>query len=310
MWILPANMHKQYFHSLPECEDLKEELSDLEQGSTLPLMWRSKPSPLRTWLQRWNRESYMKLLFGRILKLSLHTTFVEKYTASLPDIHVNHSVMQANEKEPMIQDTFGRIYTRLLSQLNLFGASWKMYQDTSAWDLMKFTKAYQIWVTELRQDYSQRLKLARHTFDKDYLSLHGPTMDNCGTVWPTPVANAGSYQVSPGSKIIRLQLPKAVEHWSTLMLPRSRESLSEMNRKSPSLEAQVKMYPTPVASESQKVVKNTNQNSLTKMAINGQLHHPSLKQNGNTPGRLNQAWVAQLMGTDIESIYFVCSATE
>ncbi|MCK5616298.1 hypothetical protein KAR91_81300, partial [Candidatus Pacearchaeota archaeon] len=44
-------------------------------------------------------------------------------------------------------------------QLDLFGASSRTSADTSIWDLTKFTKAFEIWVTRLRQDCLQRQRL-------------------------------------------------------------------------------------------------------------------------------------------------------
>jgi site-specific DNA-cytosine methylase len=74
MWILPKN----YLLSSAFAQDMVASKEDL----TLPglniessLMWRSKPSPLRTWLTRWKTDSYLPHLFTRILKPSLRIIF-------------------------------------------------------------------------------------------------------------------------------------------------------------------------------------------------------------------------------------------
>ena len=53
-------------------------------------MWRSKPSSKQTWLRRLKKGGWITHLSTRILKPSLHESFVEKYTAhwriSMPTI--------------------------------------------------------------------------------------------------------------------------------------------------------------------------------------------------------------------------------
>jgi len=143
MWIIPSN-HPLYSQFAPDLVDSKEELSmqpalQFEQS----LMWKSKPLTLKTWCAKWNRVYWIPHLFGRMLKHSshLHTTFVEKLTASLEDILVNPSQRPVNEKEKMIQDTFGRIYSESLKQCDLFGVSSKMSGDTSQFDIFYWIEA-------------------------------------------------------------------------------------------------------------------------------------------------------------------------
>lgn len=341
MWIIPNKMNIESSALLPDQVESKEELNtfcpDLEQS----LMWRSKPSSLQIWWQRWKRVKWMKRLFGRILKPSMHRHFIEKYTASLEVIPANRLAWQDKERVQKTQDTFGRIYTRLLTQRSLFGDSLKMSAGTSAWDMTKFTEAYGIWATQLRREYSQRLSSERHKLEKDYSSLRLPTLSNCGTTWPTPTASEdGFYQVSPGSKIVRLQLDKAVRYWSTPTASESGNCPSEMKRNNPDLEAQVMKYwatptarderhpnkkakfmdqlpnqvahywPTPIATEAEKAAKNSHQNSLSKIILNGRPDHNANKKNGSAPVLLNPAWVAQLMGTTLEETFFVCMEME
>jgi len=180
MWIIPSN-HPLYSQFAPDLVDSKEELSmqpalQFEQS----LMWKSKPLSLKTWCAKWNRVYWIPHLFGRMLKPSshLHTTFVEKLTASLQDILVNPSQKPVNEKEKMIQDTFGRIYSESLKQYDLFGVSSKMSEDTSQWDMTKFTKTLEVLVTQLSVEYTQRKKLAQHMRENGFSSLP----------WPTPTA--------------------------------------------------------------------------------------------------------------------------
>lgn len=63
------------------------------------------------------------------------------------------------------------------------------------------------------------------------------------------------------------------------------------------------------AMEAEKASRTTNQQSLSKMAITGQLHQENSNMNGKNQERLNPAWVAQLMGTTLEQSFFACMAT-
>lgn len=289
MWIIPNTC--QFSHFAPECLELNGELNELPQELEQSLMWRSKLSSTSIWLRRWNRDWWIKHLFGRILKPSTEGHFVTKYTESLPDIRVKEKAQSDSGNSKKIQDTFGRIFDGLSRRLTLFGASSKMSEITSQELSNTFLETFEILVTQLSREYIRRLKSELHTSGKDYSSLHVPTLTDCGGVWPTPTVESGAYQKSPGGTV-RLQLPKAVTFWAT-----------------------------PTVLESQKATKGQNQKSSTKMAVTGQLHlgHHSIngknqgqypKESGGGNRRLNPAWVAQLMDTTLQSSFFACMATE
>lgn len=184
MWIVPRNLEISHFAL--EVEDLKKELSEPELRLTRSLMWRSKLFKFGTWSRRWKRVYWLRDLFGRILKPSTHHHFVTEYTSLLLVIRANHIALPEQEKEQKTQGTFGRIFGTLSKQLDLFSASSKTSLDTYQKDSKRYLEAYNIWVTQLRQEYSRRLKWALHIIEKDYSSLHVPTLENSGDVWPTP----------------------------------------------------------------------------------------------------------------------------
>ena len=312
MWIVPKNIptNKRSYLFATDTEVSKKEFLtsfELEQS----LMWRSKLFKSSTWYQRWKRIWWIRHLFGRILKPSMQNHFTEKYTESLEDIPVKEKVLQERESCGMTLDSFGHILNELSSQLDLFGASSKMLLDTSQVLSPTFLKAYDLWVTKLRQDCLRRLKLAHHTNEKEFLSLHVPTLESSGDVWPTMTISTGAYQTSLNGTI-RPQLSMAVIKWAS---PTARDGTgtdcpADRKRNSPGLPSQVNLYPTPQASETEKATKDTKQESLSKMAINGQL--PWVKDNtvGKPTERLNPEWVAQLMGTTLEQSFFASMATE
>ncbi len=172
MWIIPKNLDVS--HSVRVTLELNWDLSELSKICEQSLMWRSKHSLARTWLQRLKRVSWMQHLSGRILKPLMDSRFETEYTSSLAVIPVSRSVAPESEKEQATLDTFGRIYSNTFVQLDLFGASSKTSQGTSHLDSKRFSQAYETWVTKLRQDCLQRKKLAHLIRENDYLFWQTP----------------------------------------------------------------------------------------------------------------------------------------
>jgi len=310
MWILP----KQLYQSPLEYVDLNEVLSGRAYGLDLPLMWRSKPSRLQTWLQRWNRVPWVQLLFGRILNPSMAHRFVEKYTASLPVIHANHSAHPEIGQGLAIHDTFSQTYFELSRQLDLFGAFSKTSRGTLAWDSTKFTKAYEKWAIELRQVYLARLKSGHHTSENAYSYLL--------STWPTPQLPKSRnsfneiFRNTPGLEAVVLwPTPTVYAGGEDIDKHQARAQRMKLRHKNGNgvgmnLATAVQLWPTPTASEQEKAAMNSHQQSLTSLALNGQLVGVRNNTIGKSRERLNPAWVAQLMGTSIESIYYVHLATQ
>ena len=175
MWIVPKTLSA----FVPDTEGLNLALDEqawmLEQSA----MWRSKPSSKQTWLRRLKKGGWITHLSGRILKPSLHQSFVEKYTDSLEDIHASPSVAQASDKEKKTQDTYGHTSSSTSGQLDLFGAFGKMSKDTPRWGYGESCPIWKKKVIERRGAYSQRKKLARHTKGNECSSLRN---------YPTPTS--------------------------------------------------------------------------------------------------------------------------
>lgn len=172
------------------------------------LTWRSKPLSLKIWCSKWNKVYWLPHLFGRTLKPSSQIRLENALMEYLEVIHASHSLLQETGKEQMIHDTYGHISEKVThqsrEQLNLFFASSKTSPDTSHLDMKKSETIYSALVTQLRKEYSQRLKLVHHTKEKDSSSLQSKT-----TNWQTP------------------------------RVPRGRIGPSELSRNSPELETQV-----------------------------------------------------------------------
>lgn len=179
MWVLPKN-YQLSSHFVRDMVESKEDLTLPGLNIESSLMWRSKPSPLRTWLTRWKEDSYLPHLYTRILKPSQRTCFETALTSSLAVIPANLSQQQEGAKEPMTPGTCGRISGDTLNQLDLFDASLKTSKDTSRLDSEKSLAIWKKMVIDQRGEYSQRVKLAHHTREKE--STSWPT-------WPTPSAH-------------------------------------------------------------------------------------------------------------------------
>ncbi|SEC45201.1 hypothetical protein SAMN04489761_3031 [Tenacibaculum sp. MAR_2009_124] len=315
MWIVPKNIetNKEYYLFATDTEVLKEEFLELSQLNQ-SLMWRSKLFKTSTWWQRWNRVWWIKHLFGRILKPSKENLFITKYTESLEVIRAKEKALLVKENYGMTNDSFGRILKGQSMTLDLFGASLKTSPDTSQDLSPTFLKAYEIWVTQLRQESTQRQKLARHIKEKGFSFSRWitPTSMSCKRKEKQDWEWMGTYYKTAEGKKIQSDLQKQVLKWST---PTTRDGTgtdcpADRKRNSPGLPCQVNLYPTPQASETEKAAKNTKQDSLSKRAINGQLDQEKGNLNGKNTERLNPAWVAQLMGTTLGQSFYANMVTE
>jgi hypothetical protein len=96
-------------------------------------------------------------------------------TSSLAVTHVSHFRQQDSGKEQMTQDTSGLTSKKSSEQFDLFDASSRMSKDTSVSDSEKSLQTWKASVTKQRGEYSQRVKLAHLTNEKE------------STSWLTPV---------------------------------------------------------------------------------------------------------------------------
>lgn len=197
MWILPENLKKSFL-SAQGCEDLNPELNELALMLESNATWKGKHSLSKTWFSRWNKVYWLQHLYSRILPNSLQNTFTTKYTASLEDIRVSRSPWPASVPEQMTPDTCGHTSAPSSMQLDLFGASSKMYPGTSPSDTSRSDLTYKALVTRLRKDYSQRKKLALRTRESDSSSSQ----------WPTPRSSEWKGTGPKGSKSQKYRLQK------------------------------------------------------------------------------------------------------
>ena len=273
MWILPKN----YQLSSAFAADMVASKEDLTlQGLNIEssLLWRSKPSPLRTWLTRWKEDSYLPHLYTRILKPSHRKSFEEKLASSLVGIRANHFQPQENEKDLMQkQDISGGISGDISKQYDLFNASLKMSKDTSRLDSPQSSAIWKKMVIEARGEYSQRVKSALLTKEKEFTSWPTATVfDVTGGSYPTQLVNGqwrSKHSKDQNSPWYGAKLKDAVE-------------------------TAEKMWPTPRASE-YKDCGPVGSKSHTHMK-NKRYLCAEAKEESMPRGQLNPAWVEWLMG--------------
>ncbi len=206
MWILPKQLHTSAY--VQDTKGLGLDSEEFSQISEKSLMWRSKPSLSRTWLQRWKRNSWIQRLSSRILKPSLTNSFVEMWTSSQADSLVNHSPLQDSVKQLMTQGTSSLSLPMESESANLEFAFSRTYKESLAAKPVKenqfsnmSSESWNKWVTEQRQEYSQRKKLALLIKEKGSLS------------WATPRASATD-STRPNKKG-GIPLADQVKNWPT-----------------------------------------------------------------------------------------------
>ena len=290
MWIIPKTLSA----FVPDTEGLNLELEEQAWMCEQSLMWRSKHSAAPTWQRRLKKGGWITHLSGRILKPSLHESFVEKFVDSLVDIPVSHSVQQASDKEKKTQDTYGHTSSSTSGQLDLFGAFGRMSQDTPRWGYGESCPIWKKKVTELRQVYSQRKKLALHTKGNECSSLRG---------WATPQASdhiEGARTAKESNQKCLGRDLNQMQNWPT---PRAGNPGSRKPGTGGKILAEEakKNWPTPLEDDSSNVNPNPKRRGglVAKVVIHNGLQD---QEESNTSGKnqgspkLNPSWVEQLMG--------------
>ena len=214
MWILPKN-YQLSSHFAQDMVASKEDLTLPGLNIESSLLAKSKPTRLRTWQTRWKQGSFYPHLFGRILKPCQYSLFETKLACLHLAIPANLLAQQEKEKERMTPDTCGLTSGDTSNQLDLFSASLKTLKDTSALDLERSSATWKALVTKQRGEYSQRVKLALLTKEKESTSWPTATVfDVTGGSYPTELVNGqwrSKHSKDPNSPWYGAKLRDAVE---------------------------------------------------------------------------------------------------
>ena len=261
MWILPKQLHTSAY-----VLDMKELGLDSEAFSQIcekSLTWRGKDSLSRTWLQRWKRESWMQHLSSRTLRPSHTESFVDAWTSSLEDSRVSHSQLLESVKLLKTPDTSSPTSQKELESANLELFSSKTYKESSVarqptenqFSGMS-SEHWKDWVTEQRQEYSQRKKSARLIRESESSSWPTATVfDTTGGSYPTEMVDGvyrSKHSQEPNSPWYGAKLKDAVEtheeNWATPIANDAKGSDYAGTKENPKalyLGGQVKSWQTP-----------------------------------------------------------------
>ena len=206
MWIIPKQLHTSRY--VADMKGLGLDSEEFSQISEKSLMWRSKPSLSKTWLRRWKRVSWMQHLSSRILKSSHTESFVEKYLSCQQVFPANLSVLQESGRQLKTPDIYSLTSSEESKSVSQTQLSLKMSKESSQPKQQKenpfssmSSEDWKSWVTQQRQEYSQRVKLERHIKESESSS------------WATPRAgNPGSRPNGKGGKVLAEQ---AQQSWPT-----------------------------------------------------------------------------------------------
>ncbi len=267
----------------------------------------------------------MQHLCSRTLKPSLTESFVDAWTSSLEDSRANHSVLLESVKQLKTPDTSFPTSQTESESANLELFSSKTYKESSAarqptesqFSNMS-SESWKDWVTEQRQEYSQRKKSARLIRESESSSWPTATVfDTTGGSYPTEMVDGvyrSKHSQEPNSPWYGAKLKDAVEtheqNWATPQtfdsnnLVRTPEKLArtraEKNAGCMNLREQVhypdmdhsrkgaKNWPTIQASEPRQGYqdrtrgKKGNQKSLTTVVLDGHLDQENLSASGKS----------------------------
>ena len=249
MWILPKQLHT--LASVLDTVESEKDLDKFCQECETSLMWRSKPSLLRTWLRRWKTNYWMKLLSIRMLRPSHTKYFVDAWTSLVVGSHANRLAPQEIDKvlktlatsTPTSAEESVNASLELFSSKTLKESSQAKQQMENQFSSMS-SATWKAWVTEQRQEYSQRAK-----------SVH-LTRENESSSWATPRASATD-STRPNGKG-GIPLAQQAKNWATpntmdTLPARSLEKLAEAKKKGgcKNLREEVMNYPTPRTSDAE-----------------------------------------------------------
>lgn len=284
----------------------ESDLKELFQTCELLLTVRSKPMQLPTLLRKWKRDSWMRVLFSRTSKHFHIESFVTKLPSCQQVFHVSPSPVQGNEKQQKTHDTSTHSSQMELPLCDHDMCSSKMLKESSQQrqetESRYLNMSLETWskeVTRVRGEYSVRLKSEHHTKgnESSYWGTPRETMSrdathdrgkcNLGEMvhnpknWATPQASDHVEGARTATESNQKCLGRDLARLDT---QQDRVSNSTSGNSQGS-------WGTPASNDANKTPHceiNSKQAGLTKSV--GIAEAPQIG------GKLNPAWVCQLMG--------------
>lgn len=178
-----------------------------------------KPTPQPLSWRGWRTKLWTKRLCGTIFAPSTADRLLERWTSSLPAIHVSRSQRQVDASAPTIRAISGPRSTASSVRSRPGGFSARTSKGISTWDSPMSFETFTIWASMLRLDCSRRMRSARATRGGVY------------SCWPTPTVrmsgNRGEMKLAGNAFVIRpatdqagnqVGLKEAAKCWSSLWM--------------------------------------------------------------------------------------------
>ena len=176
-------------------EALTLDLNESSQICEQSLLVRSKHMRWQTWSQKWKRDSWTRLLFGRILRPSHGKSFAEKWTSFQEAFLVNPSLLPDVEEEMKTLDTYSLTSKEELEYVDLPLFSSKMSKESliqkSVTDgmtekepqfcYMSF-ESWSDWVMKQRRESLRRVNAAHRIKEKEFLFWDPPIIEETKTL--------------------------------------------------------------------------------------------------------------------------------
>ena len=311
MWILPKQLHTSAY--VPDTAALISDLDEQSQICARSLFVRSKPSPLRTWLQKWKRDSWTQHLYGRILNPSRGKAFETEWTSLLEVIPANHSPQQGSEQERMTQDTCGLGSQTEFGFCDQESVSLRTLKDISRWDSPASSATWKNWVTKCRGEYSLRVKSAHLTNESGCSSWPTATTrdwKDTGDMTQSMVRKDGKARITLGrvAQANHSTDGSRQESWAT---PQASDHIegrrTDLDSNQKCLGRDMKQWATPRANKVHPEITEENREQLaTRNKSN--LEEEIAGHCGTATGKLNPRWFETLMGLPIGWTMPSCSS--
>lgn len=149
--------------------------------------WRGKPSPARSWWQRWNKDCSLKLLCGAMPEPSTADHGAALWMASLAASRASRTALPDEKAEATTRATSGQRRGASSSSRGRGSSSLKTSPACSRRGLTKslersgFGETFESWAIRLRADCSRRQKLAQAS------GANGSS----SSAWPTATISNG-----------------------------------------------------------------------------------------------------------------------
>ena len=220
-WIIPKTLLTTY-PSVLDTKELGLDLEEFSQTCEKSLTLRGKDMSQRSWQRKWKKESWIQRLSTRMLKPSHTEDFLDKWISSLQVSPANPLVVLGNDNQPKTHDTYSPSSSKELNNVDQSLSSLKMSKASSPQKLKMekvfsnmSSEVWSKWVTQQRQEYSQRLKSVQLTKGKEFTYWATPTSG----MWKQDVGDQGQYAKRVKDKGYQVMLPAAVKLSQTTQVP-------------------------------------------------------------------------------------------